>query len=412
MNTPLMAIENPENLGFSPTRLYRVSAFFQDLVDRTELAGMIATIARAGQTVYTEKFGWMDLESKIPMCDDTIFMIASMTKPITAVAVMMLYENGHFQLNTPVSEFIPAFKDTQIFSGFDNKTGEMLLSKKDREVTFRHLFTHTSGLSYGWNENDPVDRCYRQAQQASNQGNSPLTNHTLAEALPRLPLAFQPGTHWRYSLSIDLLGALVEIISGLPLDQFLRERIFDPLGMEDTGFYIHADQYDRVARVYGRPEPEEKLQWMEAIKPESELPSFISGGGGLVSTAGDYARFCQMLVNQGELNGLRLLSPKTVGLFTINHCPVEALPFYFEEGSLYHAGYGYSLGTRVLMDVAQSGMAGSVGEFGWDGAFKTYFWIDPVETLYGLLMLQYSARPDENFVVHQQFKQLTYQAMI
>jgi CubicO group peptidase (beta-lactamase class C family) len=411
MTKTLEAVEHPENFGFSAKRLSRITTFLQKLVDRNELAGMIATITRHGQSVFYNKIGWMDLESRKPMQDDTIFMIASMTKPVTAVAAMMLYEYGYFHLNTPVTEFIPAFKDTQVFSGFDDKTGEMLLSKVDREITLRHLFTHTSGLSYGWNENDPVDQCYRQAQQESYQGGSPLTNQTLVDSLTRMPLAFQPGTHWRYSLSIDIIGAIIEIISGYPLDRFLREKVFEPLEMEDTGFYVRSDQKHRVARVYGCPAPGDRLKWMEQIKPEFELPSFVSGGGGLVSTVGDYSRFCQMLVNRGEYFGNRLLSPKTVDLFRINHCPVEALPFYFEEDSLYHAGYGYSLGTRVLMDIAQSGMAGSIGEFGWDGAFRTYFWIDPVEELVGLLMLQYSTRPDENFVVHQQFKQLAYQAM-
>ncbi len=412
MNTSLNTVSSPEKIGFSSARLGRISNFFQNLVDRDKLAGMIATIARGGQTAYYRKFGWMDLESKATMSDDAIFMIASMTKPITAVAAMMLYEAGHFHLNTPVSEFLPAFKDVRVIAGFNDPTGEMLLTNTDREITFRHLFTHTAGLSYGWDENDPVDQCYQQVQQKYIREKTPFNNRALAEELPKLPLAFQPGTHWRYSLSIDLLAALVEIITGLPFEQFLQERIFDTLGLEDTGFFVRADQRERVARVYGRSEPESELQWMEEIKPETEPPSFASGGGGLVSTVGDYARFCQMLVNQGEFNGVRLLSPKTVDLFAINQCPIEALPFYFEEGSLYHAGYGYSLGTRVLMDVSQSGMAGSVGEFGWDGAYRTYFWIDPSEALYGLLMLQYSLRPDEEFTVHQQFKQLTYQAMI
>lgn len=286
----------------------------------------------------------------------------------------------------------------------------MKLVPLEWEITFRHLFTHTAGLSYGFDPNDPIDRLYQQAQQKYSQGSNTFTNRTLVEGLSQLPLAFQPGSHWRYSLSIDLLAALIEIISGIPFEVFLQERIFDPLDMVDTGFHVPAEKISRVARVYGHPDPAEGLQLMAEIKPETTPPSFTSGGGGLVSTIEDYARFCQMLVDGGEVDGTRLLSPKTVELFSINHCPGSALPFSFVEGSLYHNGYGYSLGTRVLMDVSQSGMVGSVGEFGWDGAYSTYFWIDPREKIYGILMLQHS--PNAYYPIHPQFKQLTYQAMV
>jgi len=400
----------PEEVGFSAFRLKRLDRLFQGYVDREELPGMIATVARFGQSVYYQKFGWMSIETPEPMHDDTIFMIASMTKPITAVAVMMLYEMGHFHLNTPISEFIPGFKNTAVYNGVQNPTGEMHLVPLEREITFRHLLTHTAGLSYGWDANDPIDQVYQEVQRRYEQTNVTFSNRLLAEELSQIPLAFQPGTHWRYSMGIDLLGALVEIIADQPLEQYLKERIFDPLGMVDTGFFVPPPQFDRVARVYGHPEPESNLSWMKEIKPQTSPPGFASGGGGLVSTIGDYARFCQMLVNGGEFDGIQLLSPKSVSLFSLNHCPVEALPFSFEEGSLYHAGYGYSLGTRVLMDVSVSGMAGSVGEFGWDGAFSTYFWIDPQESLYGILMLQHT--PNAYYPIHQQFKQMTYQAMV
>jgi CubicO group peptidase (beta-lactamase class C family) len=403
-----MQTTTPETVGFSSSRLRRIDRLMQGYVDRSDLAGMIATVARRGKTVYYEKVGWMDIEAQKPMQDDAIFLIASMTKPITSVAIMMLYEEGHFHLNTPVSKFIPAFKDTKVFvketeSGIETEPLR-------QEITFRHLFTHTAGISYGFNKDDPIDRIYQEASKNIEASKVPFTAKTLVEGLATLPLAFQPGTKWRYSFSIDVLGYLVEVISGMPLDAFLQERLFKPLGMVDTAFYVPPEKAARVATVYGHPDPGKGLQRLENIKPSPEPPSFPSGGGGLVSTIHDYARFAQMLANGGELDGVRILSPKTVALYNINHTPIEALPYGFVDNDLYHAGYGYSLGTRVLMDVSKTGMAGSVGEFGWDGAYSTYFWVDPQEGLYGVLMLQHS--PNAYYPIAQQFKLLTYQALV
>lgn len=402
-----MIAKVPEKVGFSPKRLQRIDTLFQDCVENGEIPGVIAMIARHGQVAYYSKFGWLDIDAGKPMQDDAIFMIASMTKPITAVAAMMLYEEGYFHLNTPISKFIPSFRETPVYAG-TGPQGGIYLDDRACEITFRHLFTHTSGLSYGGNPDDPVDRIYLEAHV--NGENDRFSNRELAEALSKMPLAFQPGTHWRYSLSIDVLGALVEIISGRPFEQFLQESIFDPLGMADTGFWVPGTNRERVASVYQWRNLDEGLLPLEEVTPPLEMPRFTSGGGGLWSTVSDYARFAQLLVNGGELDGVRLLSPKTVELFSMNQCPAQALPYGFVENDLYHAGYGYSLGTRVLLDVAQSGMAGSVGEFGWDGYFHTYFWIDPHQDLYGLLMFQL-AREDRH-PSHQQFKQMTYQAMV
>jgi CubicO group peptidase (beta-lactamase class C family) len=381
----------------------------QGYVERDDLVGMINTVARQGRTVYYEKFGWADKEAGKPMQDDTIFAIASMSKPITAVALMTLYEEGHFYLNTPISKFIPRFKDVKVCTGVA-KDGSLILTDLDPAITFRHLFTHTSGLSYGWNPSDPVDREYQKAQKTLDEAKRSMTLETLVDGLAQMPLAFQPGSKWRYSTSIDVLGRLAEIISGMPFDRFLAERIFKPLGMTDTAFYVPPEKAERVATVYGHPEPGKGCQPLKQIRPASEPPKFVMPGGGLVSTVSDYARFCQMLVNDGELDGVRVLSPKTVALFSINHAPEAALPYNFGKDDPYHNGYGYSLGTRVLMDVSKSGVSGSVGEFGWDGAFATYFWIDPKEQLYGLLMVQHS--PNGHYPIHPQFKQLTYQAMV
>lgn len=393
--------------GFSAKRLSRINTLLEEYVGRGDIAGVIAMLAQHGQTAYYEKFGWMDREAQQPMRDDTIFMIASMTKPITSVACMMLYEQGHFHLNTPIAKFIPAFKDTKVFVR-ETENG-LELAELAGPITFRHLFTHTAGLSYGTIPNDPVDRLYIETGKRYEPGGIPLTNALLAQTLSQLPLAFQPGTQWRYGMNIDLLGALVEIISGMSFENFLSENIFKPLDMADTAFYVPPAKAQRVATVYGHPDRDKGLQRLDAIKPSSEPPSWASGGGGLVSTMYDYARFAQMLTNGGELDGVRLLAPSTVALYSMNHAPLQALPYGFQANDLYHAGYGYSLGTRVLMDVSQSGMAGSVGEFGWDGAFSTYFWIDPKQDLYGLMMLQHS--PNAFYPIHQQFKQLTYQAL-
>ena len=406
-----MPIVTPEHVGFSSARLRRLSTKMQSYIDAGKLAGMITTIARQGQTVHLEKFGWMDREAQKPMEFDAIFRIASMTKPITAAAIMTLYEEGHFTLNTPISEFIPGFKDVKVFvrdTGNEIETEDLI-----RPLTFRHLFTHTAGLSYGWNQDDPVDRSYMALQEASGKDRENMTAKELIDILVQAPLAFQPGTRWRYSLAIDVLGYLIEVISGKPLDLFLKERLFEPLGMVDTDFFVPLTKASRLTALYGRPEGESDLQLLEtpSDSPRLRKPPFLSGGGGLVSTISDYAHFLQMLVNGGELNGIRILGPTTIDLFTINHAPAAALPYGFAQGEdLFHQGYGYSLGTRVLMDVSASGQAGSVGEFGWDGAFNTYFWVDRTQALYGLLMTQH--RPNNYYPLADTFKQLAYQALI
>ncbi len=400
---------SPEQVGVSAERLQRISTVLQRYVVEKKLAGIVATVARRGQTVYLEKFGWADVEAGVEMQFDTIFRIASMTKPITSIAAMMLYEEGWFDLNTFVYEFIPAFKDLKVFvkrteTGYD-------VASLERPITFRHLFTHTAGFSYGFDPQDPIDALYHQEGASLLNFYAPgarLGNKDLIERLARLPLAFQPGTQWRYSLSIDILGYLVELISGKPLDVFLRERLFEPLGMTDTDFYVPAARLSRLARVYITPQEGAGLASVDLPVP-TEPPAFLSGGGGLFSTIGDYGRFAQMLVNGGELNGVRLLSPHTVALMEMNQAPAEAMPYEQRPGILKNSGYGYGLGMRVLTDVAASGRAGSVGEFGWDGAFATYFWIDRTQAIYGLLMTQHQAW---TFPIHQQFKALTYQALV
>jgi len=399
---------SPGAVGVSAERLARIGTVMQRYVDEQKVAGIIASVARRGQMVYREKFGYADVATGRPMEFDAIFRIMSMTKPVTSVAAMMLYEEGWFDLNTFVYEFIPAFKDLRVYAGALDSGYET--APLAQHVTFRHLFTHTAGLSYGFNTFDPIDAIYQKAGVDLAHFYAPgskLGNKELVEALVKLPLAFQPGTQWRYSLSIDVLGYLVELISGKSLDVFFRERIFEPLAMSDTGFCVPEAKLPRLATIYMTP-PEGGLTPVP-FPAYTSPPSWLMGGGGLASTVYDYGRFAQMLVNGGELDGARLLSPRTVALMEMNQAPAVGVPYDPRAGVLKNAGYGYSLGMRVLFDVAAAGRAGSVGEFGWDGAFVTHFWIDRKEALYGLLMLQHQAWA---FPLHQQFKALTYQALV
>jgi CubicO group peptidase (beta-lactamase class C family) len=395
----------PGKAGFSSERLGRLTRALEGTVSRGEMAGIAATVRRGGATVFHEAHGWADVAARRPMADDSILQFASMTKPITAAAKMSLYEEGRFDLDTPVRAFIPGFKDLQVCRS-ENRDGSLDLARLERDVTMRHLFTYSAGLSYGWNEQDPVDRAYRRFFDHYPDGKG-LTLALMAEHMCRLPLAFQPGTQYRYSLCVDILGALVEIISGVRFEVFLQERIFGPLGMLDSGFHVPPARASRAATVYDRSGPGGMLQPAERIRIPTELPSYPSPGGGLVSTVADYSRFCQMLVNGGELDGARVLSPTTVALFSMNHASPETLQS-LAANDLEMAGFGLSLATRVLMDVSRTGRYGSPGEFGWEGAWTTYFWIDPKESLFGIVAAQYSPI---HFPLFRRFKQLTYQAM-
>ncbi len=397
----------PESVGFSSERLKRIDALMKQYVDEGKLAGIVTTVGRRGKIVHNAACGMMDIEKQKPMQPDAIFRIASMTKPVTSVAAMLLYEEGRFDLHTPLYEFIPAFKDVKVLQRTTPEKDDLVNSV--RPITIGHLMTHTSGLSYGWDPSDPVDQCYIAARSKLVEQKPDPDLEDIVDFVAAQPLAFEPGTSWRYSLGIDVLGRIVEIVSGKPLDEFFAERIFEPLRMVDSGFYAPEDKLPRLAVLYGHVSDKLTPVGAPAGLRGSEKPSWFSGGGGLVSTASDYARFASMLCNGGRLDGVQLLSPTTVALYRINHASDEALRTY-RGLSDHNTGYGFGLGVQVLTDVAASGKAGSVGEFGWSGAFSTYFWIDPVETLYGVLMTQYT--PNNIYPIWGQFKQLTYQAII
>jgi CubicO group peptidase (beta-lactamase class C family) len=397
-----MKTVEPEKVGCSPARLERIDRVMQRYVDQNKIAGILATMARRGQVVYSRCFGLMDVEAQKPMQLDTLFRIYSMTKPITSVAVMMLYEEGHFHLADPISRFIPGFEGVRVLVNATESGIE--LANLEREITIRHLLTHTSGLSYGFEEDDPVDRMIAKRIWRVREQEPDTTLEQMVRELARLPLAYQPGSAWRYSLATDVLGYLVQVVSGIPFDEFLKRRIFEPLGMVDTDFYVPQEKIGRFAANYG-PGEEGGLQVIDAPATSSyaKPTACPSGGGGLVSTAPDYLRFAQMLLNGGELDGVRLLGRKTVELMTTNHLPDGLHPF--ED-----PGRGFGLGVSVLIDVATSQSLGSVGTYGWGGAANTGFLIDPQEELIGLLMLQFM--PSGTYPVWEDFAVLVYQSIV
>ena len=373
----------PEEIGVSTERLERIRPVMQGYVDDGNLPGFLTVVARRGKIVHFETIGMRDVENNKPVEPDTIFRIYSMSKPITSVAVMMLYEEGHFQLGTPVSRFIPEFKNMKVYN--EDQT-EILDAKK--EVTIKHLLMHTAGLTYGWG-NKPVDERYSEAKIFE----PGTTLADMAKKLGDIPLVHEPGERWTYGVSVDVLGYLVEVVSGMPFEEFLQTRLFKPLGMVDTAFSVPPEKVDRFAALYrhNRREGLMKRVGRDAPLANDELSFFPSGGGGLVSTAADYMRFSQMLLNGGELDGVRILGKKTVELMRYPH----------------HDDW-FGLGFRVVTRKDPPNTLNSVGNFSWGGAAATTFWIDPEEELIGLLMTQLL---NNRFPFQQQFRVLTYQAL-
>jgi CubicO group peptidase (beta-lactamase class C family) len=390
--------------GFSTERLDRLSGLLKGYVDRNNLPCVSALVGRWGKTIYREKFGWQDIQAQKPVAFETIFRIMSMSKPVTAVAAMLLYEEGHFDLNTPIHRFLPAFENPKVLISRDAETGEVKTEEAASPITFRHLFTHTSGISYGGSPDDPVDHLYRQVLHDPAKSPSLDTLPGFIEHLATLPLACQPGTQWRYGFSLDVLAALVEVISGMSFPDFLKARLFEPLGMHDTGFTVPEDKLNRLATLYRQGPAEGTLVPREAPVP---MPVMMWGGGGLVSTLDDYSRFAAMLAQGGIHDGTRLLSPTTTRMFSMNWADPAALPSFVAANPPVNGGYGLSLGTAVLLDPSPTGKFGNPGEFYWGGAFGTYFWIDPQESLYGVLMTQLD--PNWAYPIPWQFKQMVYQ---
>jgi CubicO group peptidase (beta-lactamase class C family) len=401
----------PEEVGLSTPRLARLRTHFQRYIDAGKLAGTLTLVARHGQIAYFEPQGHLEIEQRRPMQRDTIFRIYSMTKPITSVALMMLYEQGLFQLDDPVHKFIPAWKNLRVFVSGNYPT--FITAPVERPMTMRDLLSHTSGLTYGFMERTNVDAAYRKLGVAD-RTRPGATLQDMINTLAELPLEFSPGTRWNYSVATDVLGYLVEVISGQRFDVYLRAQVLGPLGMVDTSFTIAPEQLPRFACNYQR-QGDGRLQLIDA--PDSSQyrqGSFFSGGGGLISTVGDYFRFTSMLRNRGELDGIRLLGRKTVELMTMNHLPGGqdltqlALAGAFTETA--YAGVGFGLGFSVMRDPAKAHILGTPGEYAWGGAASTAFWVDPGEDLIVIFMTQ--LMPSSSYPLRRELRTLTYAALV
>ena len=393
---------NTESLGVSSERLSRINNLMKRYVESGKLAGTVTCVARRGQVAHLDSVGYQNLETKTPMSPDSIFRIYSMTKPIASLALMMLYEEALFNLTDEVSQYIPAFKDMKVW-GADNALEPLV-----RPITMQDLLRHTAGLSYGGyaESGSPVDKLY----DGADLFNHSLTNQEVITRLVSLPLMFQPGTKWQYSMATDVVGYLVEVLSGKPLADFMQEKIFAPLGMVDTAFHIEPSKLDRFCTLYGKT-ADSDFGILDLPNSSEYLPPVMlhSGGSGLVSTASDYLQFARCILNKGELNGVRLLGPKTVELMTSNHLPAELLPIAF-EGSEPMLGMGFGLGFGVMLDVAQTGVMGSVGDHSWGGYAETFFWIDPKEDLIAILMSQYL--PSQTYPIRKEFRTTVYQSLL
>ncbi len=398
----------PEDVGLSSARLELIKPWIQTYLDAGKLPGATIFVARHGKVAYCKTFGLRDMEANQPMQTDTILRFYSMTKPITAVAVLMLYEEGCFQLDDPVTEFIPGIKDLRVY--VSGEGDDMATEPLCQPMTLHHLLTHTSGLTYGFGEEGPIPELYQRHHTDFDDQDGPL--EAVVERLAQIPLQFQPGKRWNYGVSFDVLGRVVEVVSGQPLDRFFQERIFKPLNMVDTGFAVPQDQLHRFAALYERTE-EKSLSLLEAPGDSTLIDTVetFSGGGGLVSTLGDYFRFAEMMRRKGELDGVRLLGRKTVEYMTCNHLPGDLADMgqpVFTETS--YEGIGFGLGVSVMLNPAKAKVMGSPGEYAWGGYASTAFWVDPQEDMTVIFLTQLI--PSSAYQIRRQLRVLTYQALI
>ena len=407
---------DPAEVGLDSERLGRIDAHFARYVTDGRLAGCLYTVCRHGRLAHVGRAGHRDLEAGLPVTDDTLWRIYSMTKPITSVAAMLLYEEGRIGLNDPVSEFIPSFADLRVYTGGSDQ--KQVTVPATEPVRVWHLLTHTSGLTYGFHRTHPVDAVYRAG--GFEWGNPPgLDLAGVCDRYASFPLLFQPGTEWNYSVSTDVLGRVVEVASGQTLEEFFASRIFSPLGMTDTSFWAGPETAPRLAALY-QPGPGGQAKRLDAMGQAAlKVPRVLSGGGGLISTAADYNRFLSMLVDlpdkdspAGELDGVRLLSPRTVRYMGRNHLPghqdLESFgrPLYAESP---FRGIGFGLGFAVVIDPAAGKVVCSPGELSWGGAASTTFWIDAEAGLTVSFFTQ--LLPSSTHPIRPQLRQLVYQAL-
>jgi CubicO group peptidase (beta-lactamase class C family) len=401
----------PEEVGLSSPRLARIGEHFQRYVDAGKLAGALTLIARRGKIAYLGTQGHLEIERRRPLTSDAVFRIYSMTKPIASVGLMMLYEQGRFQLDDPVHRFIPSWRDLRVFVGGNHPVWKT--APVERPMTIRDLLSHTSGLTYGFMERTNVDAAYRRLGVADRARPGYTLRH-MVETLAELPLEFSPGTRWNYSVSTDVVGHLIEVISGQRLDGYLREHVLQPLGMTDTAFVVGDEQLPRFAANYERQADGSLKLVDDPAASQFRECSFFSGGGGLVSTAPDYFRFTSMMRNRGELDGVRLLGRKTVELMTMNHLPGGQELTELAQAGMFtetaYAGVGFGLGFSVMQSPARAQIPGTPGEYAWGGAASTAFWIDPAEDLIVIFMTQ--LMPSSSYPLRRELRVLTYSALI
>jgi len=392
-----LATAPPEMVGISAERLRRIDAAMARLVDEKQVAGLVTLLERHGKVVHFNAVGKLDVRKADPVQKDSIFRIYSMTKPVTGVAMMMLYEEGKWRLDDPVARYIPEFARLKVYTG-KNDDGSPKLEDAKRSMTMRELMTHTGGLGYVLNANNPVDKIIIEG----NVLNSRASLQDMITGLAKIPLLAQPGTRWSYSIGVDVQGYLVEKFSGQSFADFLRTRIFEPLGMKDTAFYVPKEKLARFALVHTGAGP--ALTVDENRPNPTEAPVGASGGGGLFSTAADYVRFCEMLLQGGQLNGIRLLAPRTVEMMRTNHVnpePLKTMP----------PGTGWGMDFQIVSDAAAAGDSVSNGTFSWFGIAGTWFWIDPVEDLAFVGMVQHQNLATTR-AIHGLSRSLVYQAVM
>ena len=397
----------PADAGFDAGRLARIDEHFKQYVDDGRLPGWQVVVSRKGEIAYSSTYGKRNIEANLPWESDTICRIFSMTKPITSVAAMILYEEGKLQLKDKVSRYIPSFENARVYRG--GSATAPVTEGLTEPMRIWHLLTHTSGLTYGFHNNHVTDALHR---QAGFEWGIPkdMDLEDCCDAWAGLPLAFQPGAEWLYGVSTDVLGRIVEVVSGQSLDEFFRERILDPLGMNDTEFWVEGAKRDRFAELYY---PVNKKTAVMPATPLDKKPTMLSGGGGLCGTAADYLRFCHMLLNGGALDGERVLGSRTVKYMATNHLPGGATlkdfgrPLFAETE---YNGVGFGLGFSVVLDSAENKVIGSAGQYAWGGAASTAFWIDPVEEIVAIFLTQ--LLPSSTYPIRPILQQLVYQALV
>jgi CubicO group peptidase (beta-lactamase class C family) len=398
-----MKVVDPDSLGLDSVVLENIRQYLNDTyVDDGKYVGTMTLVSRKGEVAYLDSLGFMDRENKRPMQEDTIFRIYSMSKAITSIAIMQLYEKSKFRLDDPVYWYIPSWKNLRVYQS--GVYPNFLTSRPERHMTIRDLLTHMSGLTYDFMYKSNVDAAYRKTkvQQAE-------TLEEFVEILSTLPLEFSPGNKWNYSVSTDVLGYLVEVISGMKLEEYFNTNIFEPLNMEDTSFSCPQEKVDRLASLYEHvPNGEPRLLEIPFLNTK-----MASGGGGLFSTMADYHNFCSMLLNQGEFNGKRLIGRKTLELMTVNHLPnnqdlTEMSESAFSETP--YAGVGFGLGFSVMLDPAKSQTTSDIGEYGWGGAASTVFMINPKEDMFIIFLTQ--LLPSSTYQVRRELRSLVYSSLM